>query len=73
MIDPTYMNINRLFVLPFINGVIDPIRGSLIKYYIPLAEIKDFNALIFNKQFFDQLFKNKQAYKELIKMSRNNC
>ena len=28
--------------------------NSLSKYYMPLAEIKDFNALIDNKLFFDQ-------------------
>ena len=29
--------------------------NSLSKYYMPLVEIKDFNALIDNKLFFDQL------------------
>ena len=28
--------------------------NSLSKYYMPLVEIKDFNALIDNKLFFDQ-------------------
>ena len=35
-----------------------------------LVEIKDFNALIDNKSFFDQAFK-KQAYEKLVKMSGN--
>ena len=40
---------------------------------MPLVEIKDFNALIDNKQFFDQPEKSKQeAYEKLIEMSRNN-
>ena len=40
---------------------------------MPLVEIKDFNALIDNKTFFDQLLKNKkEAYEKLIEMSRNN-
>ena len=40
---------------------------------MPLVEIKDFNALIDNKQFFDQPVKNKQeAYEKLVEMSRNN-
>ena len=39
---------------------------------MPLAEIKDFNALI-DKQFFDQPVKNKQeAYEKLVEMSRNS-
>ena len=38
-----------------------------------LIEIKDFNALINNKSFFDQPVKNKQeAYEKLIEMSRND-
>ena len=37
-----------------------------------LVEIKDFNALIDSKPFFDQPVKNKQEAKEkLIEMSRN--
>ena len=40
---------------------------------MPLVEIKDFNALIDNKQFFDQPVKNKQeAYEKVIEMSRND-
>ena len=43
-------NIDRLLVLSFKNGNEHPTRDSLEKYYIPLVEIKDFNALIGNKQ-----------------------
>ena len=40
---------------------------------MPLAEVKDFNALIDKKSFFDQPVKNKQdAYEKLIEMSRND-
>ena len=40
---------------------------------MPLVEIKDFNALIDNQQFFDQPVKTKQeAYEKLIEMSRND-
>ena len=72
LIDPTFRNINRLFVLSFKSGDDDPTRCSFDKYYMPLVEIKDFNALIDNKQFFDQPVKSKQAYGRLIEMSRNN-
>ena len=38
-----------------------------------LVEIKDFNALIYNKLFFEQLVKKKQeAYQKLIEMSRDD-
>ena len=40
---------------------------------MPLAEIKDFNALIDIKLFFDQPVKCKyEVYEKLIDMSRNN-
>ena len=46
MIDPTFRNINRLFVLSFKNGNDDPSRNPFVKYYMPLVEIKDLNALL---------------------------
>ena len=71
LIDPTFRNINSLFVLSFKNGNNDPTRDSFDKYYIPLVEIKDFNALIDNKPFYDQPIKSKQeAYEKHIEMSR---
>ena len=67
MIDPTFKNIYRLFVLSFKNGDDDSTRNSFYKYCMPLVEIKDFNALIDNKPLFDQPVKSKQeAYEKLI-------
>ena len=56
LIDPTFRNINRLFVLSFENGNNDPQRDSFDNYYMPLVEIKSFNVLIDSKPFFDQPF-----------------
>ena len=53
VINPTFKNINSLFLLSFKNGNNDPTRYSFDKYCISLVEIKDFNALIDNKPFFD--------------------
>ena len=40
---------------------------------MPLVEIKDFNALLDNKSFFDQPVKNTQeAYEKLVEMQRND-
>ena len=67
MIDPKFRNINRLFVLSFKNGDNDPTRGSFAKYYMPLVEIKNFNALI-DKYFFDQpVKKTNNRMKNLLK------
>lgn len=54
MTDLTSTNIDRLLVLPFENSDNNPTKNSfLYYYYMPLAEIKDFNLLIDNKSFFD--------------------
>ena len=49
LIDPTFRNINRLFVLSFKNGDNDPTRDSFNKYYMLLVEMKDSKALVDNK------------------------
>ena len=54
-----------MFLLSFKNGNNDTAGDSFEKYYTLLVEIKDFNALIDNKPFFDQPVKNKQeAYEK---------
>ena len=50
-IDPTFRNINRLFVISFKSGNDDPARNLFDDYCMPLVEIKDFNVLIDNKLF----------------------
>ena len=60
IIDLKFRNINRLFVFTFKNNDSDSKRNSFDKYYIPLARIKDFNALVNNKPFYNQSVKNKQ-------------
>ena len=45
MIDPTYKNINRLFIVLCTNGDNDPTTSSSDKYYMPLVEITNFKAL----------------------------
>ena len=68
MIHLTFRNINKLFVLSFQIRVNDPTRRSSGEYYNPLVEIKDFDALIDNKLFFDQSVKNNQeVYERLVK------
>ena len=43
LIDPTFNNVNRLFVLALPN---EEDRSSFSKYYTPTVEIKDYNVLI---------------------------
>ena len=49
LIDSTFTNVNRLFVLSLEN---ENDRTSFLKYYVPSVEVKDFNVLIDGKPFF---------------------
>ena len=70
LIDPTFTNVNKLFVLTFQN---EDNRTSFSKYYVPKVEIKVFNVLIDEKTFFEIPVKNKEeAYEAIIEMSKNN-
>ena len=73
LIDPTFMNVNRLFVLSFSRNNNTDNRDSFSDYYVPNVEIKDFNVLIDGKSFFDLPVKNEEeAYEKIIDMSNNN-
>ena len=55
LIDPTFTNANRLFVLSFKiiekNNVNKDYRDSFLHYYVPTVGIKDSNFLIDGKSF----------------------
>ena len=77
LIDPTFTNANRLFVLSFErieeNNVKKDHRDSFSHYYVLKVQIKDFNVLINGKDFFDLPVKNEEeAYVKIIEMSNNN-
>ena len=68
LIDPTFTNVNRLFVLSYVKN-----RDSFSHYYVPNVEIKDLNVLIDGKSFFDWPVKNEEeAYEKIIGISNNN-
>ena len=70
LIDPTFTNVNRLFVLTFEN---EDDRTSFSKYYLPKVEVKVFNVLNDGKPFFEIPVKNKkEEYEEIIEMTKNN-
>ena len=76
LIDPTFTNANRLFVLSFEkieeNNKKD-CRDSFSHYYVPKVQIKDFHVLIDGKSFFDLPVKNEEeAYEKIIEISNNN-
>ena len=49
LIDSTFININRLFDLPFARNAEGDDRDSFSYYYFPNVETKDFNILIDGK------------------------
>ena len=70
LINPTFTNLYRLFVLSFEN---ENFRNFFSKYYVPSVEIKDFNILIGGNPFFEIPVKNKkEAYEAIIEPSKNN-
>ena len=77
LIDPTFTNVNRLFVLWFKiieeNNVKKYYRDSFWHYYVTKVGIKDFNVLIDAKSFFSLPVRNEEeAYEKIIEMSNNN-
>ena len=70
LIDPTFTNVNGLFVLSFEN---EDDKTSFSKYYLSKVAIKDFNVLIDEKTFFNIPVINKEeVYEAIIEMSENN-
>ena len=71
LIDQTFTNINRLFVLSFARDNPGEKRDS--HYCVPNARIKDFNILIDAKSFFDLPVKDEEkAYEKIIEISNND-
>ena len=73
MIDPTFTNVNRIFVLSFPRNNDTDGSYSFSNYYVPKIKINDFNVLIDGKSFFDLSVKNEEeAYEKIIEMSNSN-
>ena len=69
LIDPTFSNVNRLFVLSFEN---EEDRTSFSEYYLPKVEIKGYNVIINGKSFFEIPAKNKEeSYEKIIAINKN--
>ena len=70
LIDPTFTNVNRLFVLVYQTA---DDRQSFSQFYLPRVMVKDFNVIIDKLAFFDLPIKTKEeAYEKIIDISRNN-
>ena len=55
LINPSFQGVNKLFVLSFENN---GGRSSYTRYYLSRVEIKDYNVMIDERNFFDQPVKD---------------
>ena len=70
LIDPTFTNVNRLFVLAYQTA---DNRQSFSQFYLPRVMIKDYNLIIDQLAFFDLPIKTEEeAFEKIIDISRNN-
>ena len=70
LIDPTFTNVNRLFVLAYQNA---DDRQSFSQFYLPNVMVKDYNAIIDKLAFIDLPIKTEEeAYEKIIDIIRNN-
>ena len=63
LIDPTFTNVNRLFVLAY--PTIDN-RQSFSQFYLPKVMVKDYNVIIDKLAFFDLPIKTKEETYEKL-------
>ena len=71
LIDPTFNNVNRLFVSAFAS---EEGRSSFSKYYMPTVEIKDYNVILDGQTpFYEIPMKNKgETYKAITDSTEND-
>ena len=71
LIDPTFTNVNRLFVLAYQTA---DDRHSYSQFYLPRVMVKDFNVITDKLAFFDLPMKieEEEAYEKIIDITRNN-
>ena len=70
LIDPTFSNVNRLFVLAYQNA---DDRQSFSQFYLPRVMVKDFNVIIDNLAFFYLPIKTEEeVYEKITDISKNN-
>ena len=70
LIDPTFTNVNRLFVLAYQNA---DDSQSFSQFYLPNVMVEGYNVIIDKLAFFDLPIKTeKEAHEKIIDINRNN-
>ena len=63
LIDPTFTNVNRLFVLAYQNA---DDRQSFSQFYLPKVLVKGFNVIIDKLAFFDLPMKTEEEHMKTL-------
>ena len=72
LVDPTFTNVNRLFVLAYKTADNND-RQLFSQFYLPNAMVKDYIVIIDKLAFFDLPIKTEEeAHEKIIDISRNN-
>ena len=72
LVDPTFTNANRLFVLSYATDDDNYNRQSYSQFYLPKVMVKDYNVIIDKLAIFDLPIKTEEeAYEKIIDISRN--
>ena len=70
LIDPTFTNVNRLFVLAYQAA---SNRQSIFQFYLLRVMVKDYKVIIDKLAFFDLPIKTEEeAYGKIIDISKND-
>ena len=74
LIDPTFTNVNRLFVLAYeVDNNDNDNRQSFSQFYLPKVIVKNYDVIIDKLAFFDLPIKTEEeAYDKIFDISRNN-
>ena len=68
LVDPTFTNVNRLFVLAYQTA---DDRQSFFQFYLRRVMVKDFNFIIDKLAFFDlPINTEEEAYEKIIDISK---
>ena len=73
LIDPTFTNVNRLFVLAYqVDANNNDNRQPFSRFYLPRVMVKDFNLIIDKLAFFNLPIKTEEeAYEKIIDITKN--
>ena len=68
-VDPSFQGVNRLFVMEFSTVANNATRDGHQRYYLPRVDIKDYNAIIDGRNFYDNnINSDVEKYTELKKV-----